>query len=63
MSLPTSEPAFFHLLGLWFPEVYDIKVMMRNVKFLKGGLQEVADDLGVSVKHSTVFPHNNSCIY
>jgi CCR4-NOT transcription complex subunit 7/8 len=46
-SLPTSEDAFFALLKIWFPTVYDIKFLMKASKALKGGLQEVADDLGV----------------
>ncbi|KAF8968961.1 ribonuclease H-like domain-containing protein [Flammula alnicola] len=46
-SLPTTEDAFFSLLKIWFPTVYDIKFLMRASKALKGGLQEVADDLGV----------------
>ncbi|KAG1834231.1 ribonuclease H-like domain-containing protein [Suillus variegatus] len=47
MSLPTSEEQFFEWLRTWFPYCYDIKFMMRASKSLKGGLQEVADDLGV----------------
>jgi mRNA deadenylase subunit len=47
VSLPTTEEAFFELLRIWFPTVYDIKFMMRASNVLKGGLQEVADDLGV----------------
>jgi len=46
-SLPTTEEAFFELLQMWFPTVYDIKYMMRASNNLKGGLQQVADDLGV----------------
>ncbi|KAF9046760.1 ribonuclease H-like domain-containing protein [Panaeolus papilionaceus] len=46
-SLPTTEDAFFTLLKLWFPTVYDIKYLMKASKSLKGGLQEVADDLGI----------------
>jgi CCR4-NOT transcription complex subunit 7/8 len=45
--LPSSEDIFFDLLHTWFPTVYDIKYMMRASKVLKGGLQDVADDLGV----------------
>ncbi|KAF9005438.1 ribonuclease H-like domain-containing protein [Cyathus striatus] len=45
-SLPTTEDDFFALLRIWFPTVYDIKFLMR-CKMLKGGLQDVADDLGV----------------
>ena len=47
-SLPTSEELFFEKLRKWFPTIYDIKFMMRACKVLKGGLQDVADDLGVS---------------
>ncbi|KDQ62591.1 hypothetical protein JAAARDRAFT_171083 [Jaapia argillacea MUCL 33604] len=46
-SLPTTEEAFFDVLHIWFPTIYDIKFMMRACKVLKGGLQDVADDLGV----------------
>ena len=52
-SLPTTEDAFFDLLKLWFPTVYDIKYLMKASKVLKGGLQEVADDLGVCSDFST----------
>lgn len=52
ISLPTTEESFFDLLGTWFPTVYDIKYMMRASKVLKGGLQDVADDLGVRLPHS-----------
>jgi hypothetical protein len=47
ISLPTTEDTFFELLRTWFPTVYDIKFMMRASNVLKGGLQDVADDLGV----------------
>lgn len=47
LSLPTTEDAFFKVLKTWFPTSYDIKTMMRASKLLKGGLQDVADDLGV----------------
>lgn len=48
-SLPTTEDDFFSLLRTWFPIVYDIKFLMRSCKQLKGGLQDVADDLGVRI--------------
>jgi hypothetical protein len=48
LSLPTTEEAFFERLRRWFPISYDMKTMMRVAKGLRGGLQEVADDLGVS---------------
>lgn len=46
-SLPTAEDQFFDLLQIWFPTVYDVKFLMRSTKILRGGLQELADDLGV----------------
>lgn len=48
MSLPTTEDQFFEVLRTWFPTIYDVKFMMRACKILKGGLQDVADDLGVA---------------
>ncbi|KAL9710923.1 CCR4-NOT core DEDD RNase subunit [Leucoagaricus gongylophorus] len=51
-SLPTTEDDFFSLLRTWFPTVYDIKFLMRSCKQLRGGLQDVADDLGV-IRHGT----------
>lgn len=49
-TLPTTEDDFFSLLRTWFPTIYDIKFLMRSCKQLKGGLQDVADDLGV-IRH------------
>ncbi|WFD41996.1 CCR4-NOT core DEDD RNase subunit [Malassezia psittaci] len=47
-SLPAEESEFFEVLHQWFPCIYDIKYLMRSCKALKGGLQDVADDLQVS---------------
>lgn len=46
--LPPNEDDFFHLLYIWFPCIYDIKHVIRSVKTLRGGLQEIAESLGVS---------------
>jgi CCR4-NOT transcription complex subunit 7/8 len=46
-ALPADEAKFFHQLYLYFPCIYDIKYLMKSCKNLKGGLQDVADDLGV----------------
>ncbi|KAJ1911258.1 CCR4-NOT core DEDD RNase subunit [Tieghemiomyces parasiticus] len=46
-QLPADEQGFFELLSTYFPHIYDIKYLMRSCKNLKGGLQEVADDLSV----------------
>ncbi|GMK57880.1 hypothetical protein CspeluHIS016_0407140 [Cutaneotrichosporon spelunceum] len=45
--LPAAEQDFFDLLFLWFPCIYDIKHIVRSVKTLRGGLQEIAESLGV----------------
>lgn len=47
LPLPSEESEFFDYLGLYFPCIYDIKYMMKACKNLKGGLQDVADDLQV----------------
>ncbi|WVO18359.1 hypothetical protein L204_106074 [Cryptococcus depauperatus] len=46
-SLPTDESDFFRLLFIWFPCIYDIKHVVRSIKTLRGGLQEIAESLGV----------------
>ncbi|KAK8864642.1 hypothetical protein IAR55_001892 [Kwoniella newhampshirensis] len=46
--LPALESEFFHLLFIWFPCIYDIKHVVRSVKTLRGGLQEIAESLGVT---------------
>jgi CCR4-NOT transcription complex subunit 7/8 len=48
--LPPTESEFFELLELWFPNIYDIKHIMRSCKSLKGGLQDVADSLQVGLQ-------------
>ncbi|KAJ1679465.1 CCR4-NOT core DEDD RNase subunit [Spiromyces aspiralis] len=45
--LPENEEGFYKLLHTFFPGVYDIKYIMRSCKTLKGGLQDVADELNV----------------
>ena len=40
-NLPQEESEFFELLKLYFPNVYDVKYLMKSCKNLKGGLQEV----------------------
>ena len=43
--LPQEESEFFELLRIYFPTIYDVKYLMKSCKNLKGGLQEVADQL------------------
>lgn len=44
-NLPQDETEFFELLKLYFPTIYDVKYLMKSCKNLKGGLQEVAEQL------------------
>uniref|UniRef100_A0A9J8C1T6 poly(A)-specific ribonuclease n=1 Tax=Cyprinus carpio carpio TaxID=630221 RepID=A0A9J8C1T6_CYPCA len=43
--LPEEEHEFFQILNLFFQAIYDVKYLMKSCKNLKGGLQEVADQL------------------
>ncbi|ORZ30401.1 ribonuclease H-like domain-containing protein [Catenaria anguillulae PL171] len=45
--LPADEHDFFRLLRVFFPGFFDIKYMLRACASLKGGLQDVADELQV----------------
>ncbi|PVF99162.1 CAF1-domain-containing protein [Serendipita vermifera] len=47
--LPLTEEEFFGVLQIWFPSLYDIKYIMRQIKpSIKGGLQDIAQELGVT---------------
>ncbi|KAJ1946600.1 CCR4-NOT core DEDD RNase subunit [Kickxella alabastrina] len=46
-ALPEDEDGFFRVLHTFFPGIFDIKYLMRSCRMLKGGLQDVADDLDV----------------
>ena len=48
INLPDGETEFFELLKIYFPNIYDVKYLMKSCKNLKGGLQEVADMLEVN---------------
>ena len=50
VNLPEGETEFFETLKVYFPNVYDVKYLMKSCKNLKGGLQEVADMLEVIIK-------------
>ena len=47
VNLPEGETEFFETLKMYFPNIYDVKYLMKSCKNLKGGLQEVADMLEV----------------
>ncbi|XP_013779157.1 CCR4-NOT transcription complex subunit 7-like [Limulus polyphemus] len=44
-NLPDEESEFFELLRIYFLTIYDVKYLMKSCKNLKGGLQEVAEQL------------------
>jgi len=46
-DIPEQERDFFELLRIYFPVFYDVKYLMKSCRTLKGGLQDVADDLNV----------------
>lgn len=52
-QMPELEQEFFDLLKLFFPNIYDVKYLMKSCKTLKGGLQEVADQLEVTILTSS----------
>jgi CCR4-NOT transcription complex subunit 7/8 len=47
-DLPNTEAEFLELLKIFFPNVFDIKYLMKSCRNLKGGLEEVARQLEVS---------------
>lgn len=47
-NLPQKESEFFFYLQKYFPFIYDLKVLLRNVHCIKGGgLQKLANTLNV----------------
>lgn len=49
LPLPSNENDFFDLLRIWFPCIFDIKYVMKINRLLKGGLQDIADELQVTI--------------
>lgn len=47
-DLPNTEVEFLEYLKLFFPNVFDIKYLMKSCRNLKGGLEEVARQLEVT---------------
>ncbi|KAG8881075.1 hypothetical protein FRB97_000194 [Tulasnella sp. 331] len=46
--LPTAEVDFHDLLAIWLPRLYDIKYIVRSMRPIKAGLQELADEFGIA---------------
>jgi CCR4-NOT transcription complex subunit 7/8 len=47
-DLPEEEREFFELLNIYFPKLSDVKYIMKSCENLKGGLNQLADDLAVT---------------
>jgi len=45
--LPSNEPEFFELLNIYFPNIFDIKYLMKFCDNLHGGLNKLAEMLEV----------------
>ncbi|VEL17352.1 unnamed protein product [Protopolystoma xenopodis] len=45
--MPDTYAEFQKHLSLYFPKIIDLKAMMNEYKYLKGGLQELADAMRV----------------
>ncbi|XP_052182430.1 probable CCR4-associated factor 1 homolog 6 isoform X1 [Diospyros lotus] len=46
-NLPDTQVEFFNLINLYFPTIYDVKHLMKFCNNLHGGLNKLADQLGV----------------
>ena len=58
--MPEEEHDFFALLSLYFPRIFDVKYLMKSCKNLKGGLQDIADQMEVRiVEGRSVNVHNS----
>ena len=49
-SLPKNEKEFTKILGLYFPNHYDIRILVKNKNYLKGSLNKLAQNLSVERK-------------
>ena len=55
-NLPPTEQEFFELMHVYFSNIYDVKYLMKSCKNLKGGLQEVSEQLEVCMSQINVPP-------
>jgi CCR4-NOT transcription complex subunit 7/8 len=46
-ALPADEAGFFELLHIYFPGIFDVKLLVTQVDGLHGGLQRIAEELKV----------------
>eukprot|EP00474_Spongospora_subterranea_P009949 CRZ10407.1 hypothetical protein [Spongospora subterranea] len=48
LPLPKTHTAFLDLVQIYFPNIYDLKYLMRSCEALRGGLSQLANGLNVS---------------
>jgi CCR4-NOT transcription complex subunit 7/8 len=46
-TLPEDEQTFMEYLFVYFPNFYDLRYMIKNISWLKGGLSRIASDLDI----------------
>ena len=49
-ELPKDEEEFINTLGIYFPNFYDVKMLVKDLSFLDGGLNRLINKLGVTRK-------------
>lgn len=49
-ELPKDEDEFINALGIYFPNFYDVKMLIKDLSFLDGGLNKLMNKLGVPRK-------------
>ena len=49
-NLPEDEDEYIKTLGIYFPNYYDVKMLIKDLYFLDGGLNKLINKLGVKRK-------------
>ena len=49
-KLPEDEEEFIKILGIYFPNFYDVKMLVKDLYYLDGGLNKLINKLGVERK-------------
>jgi CCR4-NOT transcription complex subunit 7/8 len=62
-DLPNTETEFLELIKLFFPNVFDIKYLMKSCRNLKGGLEEVARQLEVNTIYNLFRNLEINCLF
>lgn len=45
LPLPDDEKTFLDILNIYFPNFYDVRVLVKNLSWLKGSLSKISGDL------------------